>query len=321
MLVVLDDIIFSRQSNGGISVYWREITRSIRSNVNFRIETTSSNKSLFFDVSTKLSGPHVFHSSYFRTTNNKYAINILTVHDCIHKKRINPRNLIFHVFLRNKLKKSDVVICVSETTKNDLYRYYRKSLPKRVKVIYNGVDVDFKDLKLKREKLVLFIGDRSWYKNFAYSIRISKLLGYPLVIVGKPLNKKEMKLIETLGIKYSISTNVTTVELINLYNTVSFLVYCSDFEGFGIPLIEAARCKCPVITLDKPFVREVLGEYTIRVSEDSLQAVSNYINDEKLIKQLIRGAYTRSLNYDWTSSSKELMSVYEESLRINKNNQ
>ena len=317
MLVVLDDIIFSRQSNGGISVYWREITRSIRNNVDFRIETPSSKKSLLFDVSYKLTEPHVFHSSYFRTTNNKYAINILTVHDCIHKKRKNIRNLFFHFLLKNKLKKSDLIICVSETTRNDLYKYYKKSLPKRVEVIYNGVDANFKDLRLKREKKILFIGDRSWYKNFVYSIRISKLLDYPLIIVGKPLNKKEIKLIEASRIKYSISTNVTTEKLINLYNTVSFLVYCSDFEGFGIPLIEAARCKCPVITLDKSFVREVLGNNTIRVNEDSFQEILNYIADEKLMKQLIKRAYNKSLNYDWNKSSKKLESIYLSTLKIN----
>ena len=166
-------------------------------------------------------------------------------------------------------------------------------------------------------KKILFIGDRSWYKNFVYSIRISKLLDYPLIIVGKPLNKKEMKLIETYGIKYSISTNVTSEKLINLYNTVSFLVYCSYFEGFGIPLIEAARCECPVITLDKPFVREVLGNNTIRVNEDSFQAILNYIDDEKLMKQLIIGAYNKSLNYDWNKSSIKLMSIYESTLKIN----
>ena len=268
-------------------------------------------------MSYELTEPHVFHSSYFRTTSNKNAINILTVHDCIHKKRNNIRNLFFHFFLKNKLKKSDLVICVSETTRDDLYKYYNKNLPKRVEVVYNGVDLNFKHLKLKREKKILFIGDRSWYKNFAYSVRISKLLDYPLIIVGKPLNKKEMKLIETYGIKYSISTNVTTEKLINLYNTVSFLVYCSYFEGFGIPLIEAARCECPVITLDKPFVREVLGNNTIRVNEDSFQTILNYIDDEKLMKQLIIGAYNKSLNYDWNKSSKELMSIYESTLKIN----
>ncbi len=95
--------------------------------------------------------------------------------------------------MKSKLKKSDLVICVSETTRNDLFKYYKKSLPKRVEVIYNGVDSNFKDLKLKREKKILFVGDRSWYKNFIYSIKISKLLNYSLIIVGKPLSKKEKK--------------------------------------------------------------------------------------------------------------------------------
>ena len=320
MLVVLDDIIYSRQLNGGISVYWKEITRSIRNNIQIRKLTLNNKKSILFDVSYKLAEPHIFHSSYFRTSRNKNALNVLTVHDCIHRKRNNLRNLVFHFFLKNKLKKSCLVICESNTTRNDLYKYYRKNLPKRVKVIYNGVDSNFKNLKLKREKKILFIGDRSWYKNFAYSIKISKFLNYPLVIIGKPLSKKEFKLIESFGIQFIVLSNVTTEKLIHLYNTVSFLVYCSDFEGFGIPLIEAARCKCPVITLDKPFVNEVLGDNTIKVSEDSFEEIINHVKDENLMKQLTLGAYNKSLNYDWNKSSKELVSVYESILSKQKNN-
>ena len=101
---------------------------------------------------------------------------------------------------------------------------------------------------------------------------------------------------------------------------MSFLVYCSDFEGFGIPLIEAARCKCPVITLDKPFVNEVLGDNTIKVSEDSFEEIINHVKDENLMKQLTLGAYNKSLNYDWNKSSKELVSVYESILSKQKNN-
>ena len=311
MIVVLDDIIFSRQLNGGISVYWREITRSIRTNIDLKAEIFASKKQgILCDVSYKLEQPHVFHSSYFRTTSNKKAVNILTVHDCIHKKRKNLRNIIFHFFLKSKLKKSDLVICVSETTRNDLFKFYKKSLPKRVEVIYNGVDSNFKDLKLKREKKILFVGDRSWYKNFIYSIKISKLLNYSLIIVGKPLNKKEKKIIEDFNITYSILTNISTKKLVSLYNTVSFLVYCSKYEGFGIPLIEAARCKCPVVTLDRPFVREVLGDNTIKVKDDSLKVLFDYINNKKLLEKVTRNAYKKSLNYSWNKSAEKLKSLY-----------
>ena len=92
MLVVLDDIIYSRQLNGGISVYWKEITRSIRNNIQIRKLTLNNKKSILFDVSYKLAEPHIFHSSYFRTSRNKNALNVLTVHDCIHRKRNNFKN-------------------------------------------------------------------------------------------------------------------------------------------------------------------------------------------------------------------------------------
>lgn len=318
MIVVLDDIIFSRQLNGGISVYWREITRSIRTNIDLKAEIFASKKQgILCDVSYKLEQPHVFHSSYFRTTSNKKAVNILTVHDCIHMKRKNLRNIIFHFFLKNKLKKSDLVICVSETTRNDLFKYYKKSLPKRIEVIYNGVDSNFKDLKLKREKKILFVGARSWYKNFIYSIKISKFLNYSLIIVGKPLNKKEKKIVEDFNISYSILTNISTKKLVSLYNTVSFLVYCSKYEGFGIPLIEAARCKCPVVTLDRPFVREILGDNTIKVKDESLKVLIDYINNKKLLKKITRNAYKKSLNYCWNKSAEKLKSLY---LSAKKNN-
>ncbi len=95
-----------------------------------------------------------------------------------------------------------------------------------------------------------------------------------------------------------------------MYNTVSFLVYCSKYEGFGIPLIEAARCKCPVVTLDRPFVREVLGDNTIKVKDDSLKVLFDYINNKKLLEKVTRNAYKKSLNYSWNKSAEKLKSLY-----------
>jgi glycosyltransferase involved in cell wall biosynthesis len=315
MNVILDDIIYSIQQNRGISVYWKEITQLIRNDIEIQVKEISLNKNILFDVSYELNEPHIFHSSYFRTTNNKNAVNILTIHDCIHLKKNNLRNILFHFFLKNKLHKSDIVICVSETTKNDLNKYYKKCLPKRVEVVYNGVDSDFKNYNLKREKSILFIGDRSWYKNLIYSLKIAKLLNYQLIIVGKPLNKKEITLIKGYNIKFSILSNVSTESLIKIYNKISFLIYCSLFEGFGIPMIEAAKCMCPVITLDKPFVREILGDYTIKVDENSFESIFKHLDDEKLMREITERAFEKALDYNWDSAAKSIKKIYMSSLK------
>ena len=90
MDIVLDNIIFSRQKIGGISVYWSEIISRLRNNTTTNcIEIGKNSEKIFCYPDYKFSAKHIFHSSYFRISENKNAINILTIHDCIHMKKFH----------------------------------------------------------------------------------------------------------------------------------------------------------------------------------------------------------------------------------------
>ena len=322
MDIVLDNIIFSRQKIGGISVYWSEIISRLRNNTTTNcIEIGKNSEKIFCYPDYKFSAKHIFHSSYFRISENKNAINILTIHDCIHMKKISLRNIFFHFFLKSKIKKSDVIICVSETTKNDVYHYYNIPSDKKVKVIYNGVNKIYYPIKNIKRNSILFVGDRSWYKNFNLAIKISKIFNEKLIIVGKPLKIKERKKMIENNISYDLVSNITNTELSNLYNSVKFFIYCSEFEGFGIPLIEAARCKCPIITLDRPFVKEVLGENTICVDVKSEILLEKQLNSlsENEINTKVNGAFYYSKKYDWDKTYEKLLKLYKNCYNNEKN--
>lgn len=326
MKVVLDNCIYRKQAAGGISVYWAEISKRIISDPDLDEKIYGGGDSLWQEIEYSLDCRHIFHSSYFRISKNKNAINVLTVHDCIHNKKVSLtkfgfsyylkrslRNFGFHLFLKGKLKKADIVICVSESTKQDLKKYYPKQIPSKVKVVHNGVDDSFVHSRQKRDKSLLYVGDRKHdYKNFPLAIKIAKELNYDLVLVGKPLTANERKVVKNLKIKVTVHTNIETASLVRLYNKASYLVYCSDIEGFGIPMIEAAKCRCPVITLDRPFVREVMGGNTIRVSENELENQLQVLVEKGVCEKMLDNAQKLVSEYTWDRAFRIIKAFYLE---------
>jgi mannosyltransferase len=127
-------------------------------------------------------------------------------------------------------------------------------------VIYNGVSDDFYYIgdkeKIKNiynlkgdDKYILYIGHRTKYKNFDFAIEVVHHLpsNYKLIIIGNPLNEIEFSLLDKVKNKYLYFGNLNNNDVNNLYNIAECLLYPSSYEGFGIPLIEAFKCGCPVI--------------------------------------------------------------------------
>ena len=175
--VISDNIIFSLQKAGGISVYWHEllsrllIETEITSNF---IEIPNQNifrKNLTIPHSKILENPHskypliiqrylnpsikskgIFHSSYYRTVNSENIINITTVHDFTYEYyRLGLPKLIHQIQKGKAIKNSKRIICVSQNTKTDLLKFHPKLNEDYVKVIHNGVDNIYQPIVNKDE--------------------------------------------------------------------------------------------------------------------------------------------------------------------------
>jgi mannosyltransferase len=224
MELTLDNIIFSLQDAGGISVVWVELlSRSIKDtdlnlkiielenhNVlrkrveipeNYFVENPLSKYPLivqrYFNPN-KLEGKGIFHSSYYRTVSNPNFKNVTTVHDFTYEYYRSGLSKLIHCKQKEKaIHNSKRIICISENTKNDLLKFYPKYPESQISVIYNGVSEEYYPLINKNNSqliklipfdslgYILYVGDRSTaYKNFDLVVETARSLKLPLVLAG-----------------------------------------------------------------------------------------------------------------------------------------
>lgn len=199
MNLYLDNIIFSLQKAGGISVYWYELCKRLmnsQKNITF-VESRGGENNIFrklmtsigkFDILHDLPIPlsivrylpflrivpkhSIWHSSYYRIPVfiSKKSKSCVTVHDFTYEKYRKGFKRIIHKYQKAiSLKLADGIICVSENTKRDLLEIYPWAGEKRISVIYNGVSDLFFQLD---KKLVIVTPDLTWIRSAKYAIFI-----------------------------------------------------------------------------------------------------------------------------------------------------
>ena len=115
-------------------------------------------------------------------------------------------------------------------------------------------------LNLETKNQVLYVGGRQKYKNFDNVVyALSKIRDYKLKIVGGGgLDSNERLFLNNhLGDRYEHVGFISNENLNIEYNQSKCLVYCSNYEGFGIPIIEAMKSGCPVIVKKGSSIDEV----------------------------------------------------------------
>ena len=315
MRVVFDNIIFALQRVGGISVVWQELlSRALQDETLQKVilDYPSDNvcrKQLDFSSMNVLQMPMraleryripaysatestVFHSSYFRIIPSPNVKNITTVHDLTYHyyRRGLPRWV--HLWEEQRaVYGSAGIICVSEHTKADLLRFYPALPEERVAVVYNGVGENFvPDASVTKQGYLLFVGNRAAvYKRFDVAVHVARLTGLPLVMIGAPLSEQETAFLNsqlTEG-QYSVYANVSNATLNTFYNEALCLLYPSDYEGFGIPILEAQRAGCPVLCQAVSSIPEVMGDGGLLLPKASPIALAREMAD--MVRQMLSG--------------------------------
>lgn len=215
-------------------------------------------------------GGAVLHETYYGAPRlwNAGVKRVITIHDMIWEDGAVPTNNEF-VCRAKKLSASraDGIIFVSESTRQAFRAHY----PQRCAevVIYHGAE-----LRTTRERkepgypwpFILFVGRREFYKNWSRlvdAIGVGQLWKtHALVNVGGPLTVSELASLKSAGIPEDrvVALRCDDDVLADLYTSAECLVFPSLVEGFGIPLLEAARSGCPIACSDIPVFREILPE-------------------------------------------------------------
>ncbi len=351
MKILFDNIIFSLQKAGGISVYWKELLSRVeekeleyleyknavnnifRRNININHNAIIRPKlpmkiARYINPRIKSNQKIIFHSSYYRVNKTRHAINVITVYDFVYEKYCTGlTKLIHHNQKMDAIKKCDAIICISESTKRDLLNYI-PGAESKVSVIYIGVSEEFGRINEEVKKnskiellgnnikpFILFVGQRNGYKNFSLVKKaLEHLKDYTLVTVGgEPYSETEKtKMVKTLNGRFIPLQNVNNDQLNNLYNSAFCLVYPSLYEGFGIPVIEAMRAGCPVITTNRASLPEVGGDAALYMANESASIIekTKIIENRNYRLKIIDQGYKHSMKFTWERTVQETMRLY-----------
>lgn len=328
-----DDIIYKIQSFGGISTYWKEITSRIAKNKKFNIYRSGGNE--FFRYFPVPSCADIFHSSYYRTPLSIKTKNVVTVYDFIYELGF-IKNLGFqlHIYQKKKaINTADAIICISENTKKDLLSFYPhlKENP-HIYVIKCGTSFSIENTpkaskriiemsKVTKDRYILFVGTRMYYKNFesaliGFALSALPKIGYYMICTGSKFSISEEKLLNGLGLKNKVFVieGANYEELNYLYQKAFALVYPSFYEGFGIPVIEAMSCGCPVIASQTSSLSEIAEGVGILIDPNDVKSITVALEsllDEKIRNDYISKGKARSKLFSWEKAAQQHIEVYE----------
>lgn len=210
-------------------------------------------------------------------------------------------------------------ICVSQNTANDLLKFYPHIDKSLVNVIYNGIDETFETasdseiLGIKQKlgiKLPYFllVGSRMSLKGYKNTILFFKALAkwedsQKIAVVcvgGEPELEKELSVLAD-AVKIHL-VRVDDRDLRAIYSGAIALIYPSLYEGFGLPILEAMACGCPVITCRNSSLPEVAGDAAIYVDEydvaEMIQAIEQ-IQIPIVRQKLIQTGLKQAQKFSW----------------------
>ncbi len=259
---------------------------------------------------------------------------IVTMHDAIflrypelysatYRRSFTRRN-------ESACRRADLLIAISEQTKRDYMEFFRVE-ESHIKVVYQGcnalfwIPVSKEDRKRIQEtfnlpeEYILSVGALEERKN---QIRIIEGMGYaktdlPLVMVGRGSSEYKQRLQECAkqhGVQIRIIENASQKDLPAIYRMASAFVYPSLFEGFGIPILEAARCEVPIIASSGTCFEEIAGEGALYVSpmdsEEIGEAIRNTLLDRGSAHRRVITALHNTEKFCEENRVREIMEVY-----------
>lgn len=267
-----------------------------------------------------------YYDSYFlkHIGTNPYVI---TVHDMIYEKFPHFFTDSQDTIKQKKevISKAKRIIAISENTKKDIIEILGIN-PTKIDVIYHGTSMKSYSGEYKLElpcKYLLFVGDRTPYKNFQRFMEVFSDLHKKdqelyVVYTGSKLHKHEINQLPSEALKYAIHIKASDEALSELYSRALLFVYPSLYEGFGIPILEAYACHCPVAISNTSCFPEVAGDAAVYFdpysNESMRKSIANIIYNENERQRLIELGNIRLKRYSWEIAAKKTQETYQKAI-------
>lgn len=338
----LDCIIFGLQRFGGISNFWTRLVEaaesgsidSVRLLMPHSVRTQAlpdmSDKAVWAErlppsLSRYLpvggvSRGAIFHTSYYRRPIRSVDRYITSVYDFTYERYFSGLPKLAHHHQKgSSILAADLSVCISEATRSDLLHYFPKVDPGKTCVIPLGVDrsrfyPDYGDKS--GPPYILFVGQRSGYKRFDLAVdAVALTAGLTLAIVGPPLTIEEKTYLErALPGRWIEHGGVDNDALRRLYSNAHGFMFPSDYEGFGLPILEAMACGCPTIAANRSSFPEVAGNAALLADAqhaENYAALLAQLGDDDIRTRLVAAGLTRVDLFGWAQTFSRLRQCYQ----------
>lgn len=293
--------------------------------------------------------PDLVHFPHFNVPIFYKGKFVVTIHDLIHQhfqtREASTRNSLFYQVKKFgyarafafAINKSVKIIVPSETVKDQLEKEWKVE-KKKIVVTYEGVGQGFveiarqikeKDFKTVNDKwdikkpYLFYVGNAQPHKNLTQLIKVFKITRekYPelqLVLSGPEHVFWERIKKENNAEGIIFTGFVSEKELATLYKNAAVYVFPSLEEGFGIPLLEAMACGCPVAASDIGALKEIGGGAAVYFrpadENDMAEKVSQVLENRKLRESLVKDGRQRVNEFSWKKMAKETLEVYKNAI-------
>ena len=223
-------------------------------------------------------------------------------------------------------KKADHIITISEYSKRDIMEIY--NVPEsKITVAYPGYNPDVYKVNKNTEnkfnikgKYIVYVGTLQPRKNLALLIEaLENLKDIKLVIVGKKgwLYEDIFSKVKSLKLEDRVifTDFIPDTEIALLLNGAECFVLPSLYEGFGIPVVEAMACGCPVIASNTSSLPEIIGEAGVlfdpNSKEDLVKSLEKVLYGVKYREELINKGLERSKLFNWDKCTGIILKTIE----------
>ena len=282
-------------------------------------------------------GATLFHATEHLLLPLRGVPTVLTVHDLIFRRYPAHHKPLNRWYLNPTLplfcRRAGHIIAVSEQTKRDVIAAY--GVPaKKISVIYEAADPRFRPQPAEDrsrcparydlpERYLLFVGTIEPRKNLgrllaAFERLHAEGLTDALVIVGKRgwLYDDFFARLEGSPAKQAVIFPgfVPDADLPAVYAGAQALAFPSEFEGFGLPVLEAMACGAPVVCSNTSSLPEVAGDAALLVDPLDVDALTDalrrVLNDPALAADLRARGLAQAARFSWARAAEETLAVY-----------
>ncbi|MBL7921767.1 MAG: glycosyltransferase family 4 protein [Bacteroidia bacterium] len=241
------------------------------------------------------------------------------------------KNFVAKSILKFNFKKANLLCATSFTIEEYIHQVIDKPVsvipfginidefkPKKVKSLFNDNDIVLGSIKPLEGLYNIDILIKSYAK---LSLKFDNL---KLLIIGEGTEDKNLKeLCKELGIfeKVTFTGRVAFKEISNYYNMLDVLVNISEYESFGVSVVEAMACEVPVIVSNVGGLKEVVKDESVGLKvnigdvDDTARAIERLITDKELYERVaVNGRKHVIEKYNWKNNLQQMINEYSKLL-------